>query len=120
MSDELTVAVVQLCSRQDVEENLRRCGELVGIKTHRKGFGRIAAQTAKQVIIQRVREAERDFARFLGWTVRVQMREPHEGRKNFVGKLLSAGEGSVGVEVDGKVFRLPLDGMKKAHLEVEL
>ncbi len=35
-------------------------GDLLGIRTHRKGFGRIAAQTAKQVIIQRVREAERE------------------------------------------------------------
>jgi len=35
-------------------------GQLLGIRTHRKGFGRIAAQTAKQVIIQRVREAERE------------------------------------------------------------
>ena len=35
-------------------------GDVLGIKTARKGFGRIAAQTAKQVIIQRVREAERE------------------------------------------------------------
>src|SRR5690606_3187740 len=28
---------------------------------HRRGFGRIAAQTAKQVIIQRVRDAEREL-----------------------------------------------------------
>lgn len=31
------------------------------MKQHRQGFGRIAAQTAKQVIIQRVRDAERDI-----------------------------------------------------------
>jgi N utilization substance protein A len=35
-------------------------GELLGIKQARAGFGRIAAQTAKQVIIQRVRDAERE------------------------------------------------------------
>ncbi|MCK5800708.1 MAG: transcription termination/antitermination protein NusA [Deltaproteobacteria bacterium] len=35
-------------------------GELLGLRTARRGFGRIAAQTAKQVIIQRVREAERE------------------------------------------------------------
>jgi len=40
------------------EEQDEKYGDLLGIKTHRKGFGRIAAQTAKQVIIQRVREAE--------------------------------------------------------------
>ena len=34
--------------------------DLLGIQQHRRGFGRIAAQTAKQVIIQRVRDAERE------------------------------------------------------------
>ena len=34
--------------------------DLLDMKQARQGFGRIAAQTAKQVIIQRVREAERE------------------------------------------------------------
>ena len=45
---------------EKAEEQDEKYGELLGLKTHRKGFGRIAAQTAKQVIIQRVREAERE------------------------------------------------------------
>ncbi len=36
-------------------------GEVVDIPLNLEGFGRIAAQTAKQVIIQRVREAEREM-----------------------------------------------------------
>jgi N utilization substance protein A len=35
-------------------------GDLLGLQQARYGFGRIAAQTAKQVIIQRVRDAERE------------------------------------------------------------
>ncbi len=35
-------------------------GDLVEIKEDNKDFGRVAAQTAKQVIVQRIREAERD------------------------------------------------------------
>ena len=35
-------------------------GDILGVRAQRSTFGRIAAQTAKQVIIQRVREAERD------------------------------------------------------------
>jgi N utilization substance protein A len=35
-------------------------GDLIDLKKAHKNFGRIAAQTAKQVIYQRVREAERD------------------------------------------------------------
>jgi N utilization substance protein A len=35
-------------------------GTILELRTHGRGFGRIAAQTAKQVIIQRVRDAERE------------------------------------------------------------
>jgi N utilization substance protein A len=35
-------------------------GDIIGLRHAHKKFGRIAAQTAKQVIYQRVREAERD------------------------------------------------------------
>ncbi len=35
-------------------------GDEIGVKLDTEGFGRILAQTAKQVIIQRVRDAERD------------------------------------------------------------
>jgi transcription termination/antitermination protein NusA len=35
-------------------------GDILRLKTYRRGFGRIAAQTAKQVIIQRIRDAERN------------------------------------------------------------
>ncbi|MFZ4736330.1 MAG: transcription termination factor NusA [Bradymonadia bacterium] len=37
-----------------------RYGDILQIKSQRQSFGRIAAQTAKQVIMQRMREAERD------------------------------------------------------------
>ncbi|WP_426750132.1 transcription termination factor NusA [Myxococcus sp. Y35] len=35
-------------------------GDILRLKTFRRGFGRIAAQTAKQVILQRTRDAERE------------------------------------------------------------
>ena len=35
-------------------------GDILKLKTYRRSFGRIAAQTAKQVMIQKFREAERD------------------------------------------------------------
>jgi len=50
--------------QQDQEEAKRQdklYGDLLGLQQHRRGFGRIAAQTAKQVIIQRVRDAEREL-----------------------------------------------------------
>ncbi|MFT7623955.1 MAG: N utilization substance protein A, partial [Myxococcota bacterium] len=42
-------------------EEDEKYGDILNVKQHRSTFGRIAAQTAKQVIIQRVREAERDI-----------------------------------------------------------
>ncbi|MCG8419938.1 MAG: transcription termination factor NusA [Proteobacteria bacterium] len=41
-------------------EQDEKFGDLISLKNAHKKFGRIAAQTAKQVIYQRVREAERD------------------------------------------------------------
>ncbi|MCD6497307.1 MAG: transcription termination/antitermination protein NusA [Deltaproteobacteria bacterium] len=46
--------------RDEARAQDEKFGELLDLKTFRKSFGRIAAQTAKQVIIQRVREAERE------------------------------------------------------------
>jgi N utilization substance protein A len=54
----------QIFYREDEAEEAKvqdeRYGDILGLKTYRHGFGRIAAQTAKQVIIQRVRDAERE------------------------------------------------------------
>jgi transcription termination/antitermination protein NusA len=45
---------------EKAEEQDEKFGELLDLKNAHKHFGRIAAQTAKQVIYQRVREAERE------------------------------------------------------------
>ena len=42
-------------------EQDKEFGELLNVKQARASFGRIAAQTAKQVLIQRVRDEERDL-----------------------------------------------------------
>jgi transcription termination/antitermination protein NusA len=61
VGDELLFQVFYRPEDNDkAEDQDEKYGDLLGIKTYRKGFGRIAAQTAKQVIIQRVREAERE------------------------------------------------------------
>src|SRR5205814_1355876 len=61
IGDEL---LFQIFYRPEDEEEARvqdeRYGDILRLKTYRKGFGRIAAQTAKQVIIQRTRDAERE------------------------------------------------------------
>jgi ribosome maturation factor RimP len=63
---------------------------------------------------------ERDFVRFVGHQVKVQLHEAVEGRKNFAGRLHSAGAGMVGVELEGgRVFQLPLRSLRRARLATE-
>ncbi len=44
--------------RAQAREEDQRYGDILGVKTHLKTFGRIAASVAKQVIFQKIREAE--------------------------------------------------------------
>ncbi len=62
--------------RFDAEVNL---GDVIRVPSQPANFGRIAAQTAKQVILQRIREAERDtvfenFAHRVGEIINAQVR----------------------------------------------
>jgi len=60
--DELGFQIFYLDSdRERASEEDRKYGDILGIRTARQQFGRIAAQTAKQVIIQKVRDAEREI-----------------------------------------------------------
>ena len=60
IGDELGFQIFYLDADKDrAEEEDKKYGDILGIRQSRSTFGRIAAQTAKQVIIQRVREAER-------------------------------------------------------------
>ena len=49
---------ISLEDAKNVNKNYK-IGDIVEIKVTPKNFGRIAAQTAKQVVVQRIREAER-------------------------------------------------------------
>ena len=61
LGDELLFQVFYRAEEAErASEQDEKFGELISLKNAHKKFGRIAAQTAKQVIYQRVREAERD------------------------------------------------------------
>ncbi len=57
-SDEQTEVALTRARELDPDVEL---GDEIGVKLDAAGFGRILAQTAKQVIIQRIRDAERDL-----------------------------------------------------------
>jgi N utilization substance protein A len=58
LKDPKTEISLEQAKAYDLEANV---GDVMSIPLEVEGFGRIAAQTAKQVIIQKVREAERDI-----------------------------------------------------------
>jgi ribosome maturation factor RimP len=61
-----------------------------------------------------------DFQKHAGERARIKLRDPLEGRRNFVGRLLGAAEGIVHIDVDGRDFALPLTSVAKANLEYQL
>ncbi len=56
------------------------------------------------------------FRRFTGEDVRVKLRFPLEGRRNFRGALVAAGEENIEVEVDGEKHTLPIATIETARL----
>jgi len=56
------------------------------------------------------------FQRFIGEDIRVKLRFPVAGRKNFRGALKAADEQNIEVEVDGESHRLPIATIQSARL----
>ncbi len=66
--------------------------------------------------LERPLRVARHFAPFAGEQVSVEMVHPFEERRRFKGRLVAAGDDTIEVEVDGRTFRLPIAGIRKAHL----
>lgn len=56
------------------------------------------------------------FQRFMGEDVKVKLRFPLQGRRNFRGALRAADEEKIEVEVDGESHSLPLATIESARL----
>ncbi|MBE0438834.1 MAG: ribosome maturation factor RimP [Gammaproteobacteria bacterium] len=58
----------------------------------------------------------RDFERFAGSEVKLSMKLPVQGRRNFTGVLQGFSDGEILIEVDGEVYALALTKLAKARL----
>jgi N utilization substance protein A len=90
--DELLFQIFYLeADRKRAEQQAKDYPEIQALRLGGNGFGRIAAQTAKQVIIQRVREAERE-----------NMFDAYKDKKGelMTGTVRRFERGSIIVEVD--------------------
>lgn len=57
-----------------------------------------------------------DFRRYLGEAIKVKMRQPQLGRRNFTGRLLDVTADHVVVEVDQERYQLAFGEMERARL----
>lgn len=56
------------------------------------------------------------FQRFTGEDVRIKLRLPIDGRRNFRGALRAADDEHIEIEVDGRPHRLPIATIESARL----
>jgi ribosome maturation factor RimP len=61
-----------------------------------------------------------EFVRFAGRLARISTTEPIENQKFFEGRLAGVSDGKVQIEVKGRVISVPMDGIRKANLVVEI
>lgn len=70
--------------------------------------------------IERPLRTARHFALFPGETVYVEMVHAVDERRRFKGRLVAAEEETIEVEVDGRTHRLPIAGIRRAHLAPDI
>ncbi len=63
---------------------------------------------------------EADFLRFKGETVKLKLRIPVRGQRNYVGVLREVNDGIIKLEVEGKLLDLELSNLGKARLVPKL
>ncbi|MBX9916320.1 MAG: ribosome maturation factor RimP [Nitrosomonas sp.] len=63
---------------------------------------------------------EADFIRFKGETVKLKLRIPIQGQRNFVGVLREINNGIIKLESEGKLLDLELSNLGKARLVPKL
>ena len=61
-----------------------------------------------------------EFERFTGRLARISTIDPVENQKFFEGRLAGFADGKVQIEVKGRVIAVPVEGIRKASLVVEL
>lgn len=69
--------------------------------------------------LDRLLKKDADFIRFIGERVKVKLRMPLEGRKNFVGVLLGLEQGELLIKCEGLVQKIALTNIDKARLDPE-
>ncbi len=70
--------------------------------------------------LDRVLKREKDFLKFKGRQIRLHSLSPIDNRKKFIGILTEFKDQTIFMEVDGKLFEIPLHQVGKASLVIEI
>jgi ribosome maturation factor RimP len=62
---------------------------------------------------------ERDFVKYQNRLIKVKTFNPMDSRRQFRGRLLGLSADHIEIEIEGKVFRIPLSNVAKANLEID-
>ena len=57
-----------------------------------------------------------DYERFAGHEARVELLQPHEGRRRFRGRIVGLFGDTVRIDMEGRVYDLPFDEIQRAKL----
>jgi len=69
--------------------------------------------------VNRPLKRDRDFIRAIGKKIKVRMAAPVQGRRNFTGHLKNFQEGTLYLDMEGRVTALPRTEVDKANLVYE-
>jgi ribosome maturation factor RimP len=59
-----------------------------------------------------------DYVKFSGQSVKIETHTPIEGQKRFCGTMLHVEDNSVALDIKGDMVLVPLDAVRKAHLNL--
>jgi ribosome maturation factor RimP len=69
--------------------------------------------------LSRPLKTEKDFMKYRHSLIKVKTLDPIQNRRQFKGRLLGVSANQIEMEVEGKIFQIPLSNMAKANLEVD-
>ncbi len=64
-------------------------------------------------------KTQKDFMRYRHSLIRVRTLDPVGDRRQFKGKLLAVSENQIEMEVEGRIYQIPLSNVRKANLEFD-
>jgi ribosome maturation factor RimP len=70
--------------------------------------------------LDRLLRKEADFLRYIGETIKLKLRTPLKGQRNFVGILREVNNGIIKLEIEGVLLNLELSNLEKTRLVPKL